>query len=253
MINKIIHKISQFPAKLTYEIKHIFTPSQYRILILGDSHCRVFDYIRNKDLYPKFYFKVVKVKGATARGLINPNSKTNAIKIFQKAITQQFNFRQCKYILIQLGEVDCGYLIWYRVQKYQESVEKQFNQSLDAYFSFINWLIPRTNATIILSSVIPPTIQDNHMMGEVANQRKEVNISQIERTQLTLKYNEQIKHFCKNHEHLIYLEITKDLLNQKTGLVDKKFMNEDPSDHHLSSEKTYSLWIDKLLKIVETK
>jgi hypothetical protein len=55
-------------------------------------------------------FDVCIVGGATAQGAVNPNSKTDALAIFQKKI----KYTNADNILIMLGEVDCGYLIWVR-------------------------------------------------------------------------------------------------------------------------------------------
>ena len=53
-----------------------------KILCCGDSHIEVFGYCNKKQ--NNFVFDVCKVGGATAQGAVNPNSKTETIKDFEK-------------------------------------------------------------------------------------------------------------------------------------------------------------------------
>ena len=53
-----------------------------KILCCGDSHTRVFDYCNSRQ--NEFVFDVCVVSGATAQGAVNPNSKTDALNIFEK-------------------------------------------------------------------------------------------------------------------------------------------------------------------------
>ena len=79
------------------------------ILVFGDSHSMVFRYCNNKQ--NKFKFHVCEVGGATALGLVNPNSKTNALPIFSNKIRNS-NSKMFKKVFLMLGEVDCGFVIW---------------------------------------------------------------------------------------------------------------------------------------------
>lgn len=61
-----------------FKIQETFMSSQ-NILVIGDSHTQVFKYCNDKNT--DYHFDVQKVSGATAQGSVNPNSKTNALKI----------------------------------------------------------------------------------------------------------------------------------------------------------------------------
>ena len=90
-----------------------------RYFVFGDSHTEVFQHIHSNSLIPYCTFKVIMVGGATAQGMRNPNSKTNALNVFR----QELNSVHPKSKLIfLLGEVDTGFVIWYRAKKYKESV-----------------------------------------------------------------------------------------------------------------------------------
>src|SRR4051794_28247820 len=90
------------------------------ILVLGDSHAVVFRSKYIKAFLPSYKFHVYSVPGATVSGLDNPNSKTNASNIFNEAIQ---NNSQINNVIFLLGEVDTGFVIWYRAQKYASKVE----------------------------------------------------------------------------------------------------------------------------------
>jgi hypothetical protein len=87
-----------------------------KFLCCGDSHTKVFEYCNQKTR--RFLFDICIVEGATAQGAVNPNSKTDALKIFTNKIA---NTKSDK-LLIMLGEVDCGFVIWVRSKRYNISV-----------------------------------------------------------------------------------------------------------------------------------
>lgn len=103
------------------------------ILVLGDSHTPTFNHPLFKEKFPKLFFNVLTVIGATASGLENPNSKTKAYPIFRKAIKQS----TAKQVIVMLGEVDTGFVIWYRAQKYQESVPAMMNKAIASYSRYL--------------------------------------------------------------------------------------------------------------------
>ncbi|BAW96820.1 hypothetical protein NIES970_17620 [[Synechococcus] sp. NIES-970] len=77
------------------------------ILILGDSHVAVFDRPKMRVNFPWYFFNVVSVGGATASGLENPNSITQAFSIFKTNLENS----KAKIVIVLLGEVDTGFVI----------------------------------------------------------------------------------------------------------------------------------------------
>ncbi|MGZ4996491.1 MAG: hypothetical protein ACXV8J_01485 [Methylobacter sp.] len=47
------------------------------------------------------------------------------------------NARHRRYGKLMLGEVDTGFVIWYRAQKYQESAATMMNQAIASYSGFL--------------------------------------------------------------------------------------------------------------------
>lgn len=212
-----------------------------KILCCGDSHTRVFDYCNSRQ--NEFVFDVCDVGGATAQGAVNPNSKTDALNIFEKKI----NSTRADKILIMLGEVDCGFLIQVRSKKHNISIDDQINVSVNNLFTFVDNIIATknyTNKDIIICGSILPTIKDNTDKKFLNGARSEVDVSQLERTKKTIEYNNLLKINCRKYGYN-YIEIVDDILG-KDGIVKGEFLNSNSADHHLNNEKTYKLWLSKL-------
>jgi hypothetical protein len=219
-----------------------------KILVLGDSHSNIFNYCNTKQ--NKFFFKVVSVGGATAQGSVNPNGKTNALNIFKENL-KMLNLNDFKHIIINLGEVDCGFVIWYRKDKYNISIESQLKITTDNLFEFINLeILPHFESfKIIICGSVLPTIKDNTDKKYLTGTRSEVNASQIDRTILTIQYNNILKNYSllKGYN---YIDITNHILDNETKVVSAQFLNKNIYDHHLDNEHTYNLWLNELYKII---
>jgi hypothetical protein len=219
-----------------------------KILVLGDSHSDIFNYCNKKQ--KNIHFEVVIVGGATAQGSVNPNSNTNALNIFKKKI-YNITHNDYKYIIINLGEVDCGFVIWYRKNKHNIGIEDQLKITTDNLFNFINLeILPYfESAQIIINGSVLPTIKDNTDTKYLIGARSEINVSQIDRTNLTIKYNDILKNYSLINGYN-YMDITNYILDNETKVVSTIFLNKDIFDHHLDNENTYNLWLCELYKII---
>ena len=72
---------------------------------LGDSHIEVFWRMK----LPRTHFRVVSVGGATALGIANPRSQTNALLIFRALLE---TLPAGSQVVVMLGEVDCACLLF---------------------------------------------------------------------------------------------------------------------------------------------
>ncbi len=218
--------------KLAGKILHLPLEEKITTLhCLGDSHLRYFKWVACHQLWYNTRFNFFDVPGATAMGMANPNSKTNALKLFSEHLSALDNI---EYVLLSLGEVDCGFVIWYRARKYGVSVKEQMDTSFENYVGFIENIVSLHGARIIIASVPLPTIQDGQDWGEVANLRKEVKATLKERTDLTIRYNEILRSYCEKEGHY-FLDYTSFTMNPETGLIADRFLERNPLDHHLAS------------------
>lgn len=209
-----------------------------KLLALGDSHLESLKAAAELGLlhFDKPEFCIVP--GATAVGLRNPNSITNAIAIFREAVQRA---SPAHHILIHLGEVDCGFVMWWRQSKYGESIDMQVSESISAYENFIKELQGMGFTKICITGASLPTIRDGVDFGSVANKRSEVTVSIKDRTQLTLQYNRSLSAMASDLG-CSYFDLSDAFVNVNTGLVSDFFRHPDPSDHHLDPSKTIGVW-----------
>ena len=163
------------------------------LIALGDSHLDALKLAADLRLLASDSNEFCIVPGATAVGLRNPNSITDAINIFREALK---NKPTSSHILTHLGEVDCGFVIWWRAQKYGDSIDKQFKESIKAYQDFIHEVLASGYRKVCITAASLPTIRDGIDFGTVANKRSEIQVSLHDRTQLTLAYNNTLREFA---------------------------------------------------------
>ena len=156
-----------------------------------------------------------------------------------------------KYIIINLGEVDCGFLIWYRQNKYNIGIEEQLKMTTDNLFNFIKLeILPYFESSkIIINGSVLPTIKDSTDKKYLTGARSEIHASQIDRTALTIKYNSILKNYASMNGYN-YMDITNSILDNDTKVVNTIFLNKNTLDHHLDNENTYNLWLCELYKFV---
>jgi hypothetical protein len=204
--------------------------SAERVLVLGDSHISVFKHEIFEQQFPRVEFVFCRAGGATASGLENPNVKVKAYDRFLEAI-QAEAYRK---VILCLGEVDTGFVIWYRVEKFGADLSSILERTVEAYTRLIQRLAGHCETLIVYSAPLP-TIADDNDWGEVANLRKEIRATQKERTALALRFNQKVEAYCGYHD-ICYLNLDAECLGEN-GLVKVGLMNGDPHDHHYDEEK----------------
>jgi hypothetical protein len=213
---------------------------------IGDSHTAVFNYVEKNKNWRHTRFSYCIVQGATALGLANPHSQTQALPIFQEYLKTK---PHSDHLLLCLGEVDCGFVIWYRAQKVGLTVREQFEISLRNYLDFIDWCRSEGFLTIMVCSVPLPTIFDDQDWGEIAtNRRKEVKATLRERTDLTREYNRRLFDYCVK-TGACYLDLEFETLDPQTQVVKRYYLNSNPLDHHLEPSKLGKVIITKLAEM----
>lgn len=218
-----------------------------KILFQGDSHITYFKYAANHNMLPNQHNYVTQqVNAATAQGLTNPNSKTNALVEFR----QKLNVEKPDCILTHLGEVDCGFVIWYWAEKGIRTIEEQVTLSINNYITYLKEAKELVKYIIVTSPTLP-TIKDDAYSDKyntVANLRKEIKATQTERTKLTLQYDELLKERCAV-EGFIYIQCTSDLLNTE-GQISDKYLHINKHNHHLNNAMISPIWAKKLFDIL---
>ncbi len=228
--------IRRFKKRLILVAKRML---REEILVLGDSHTSIFKHKAIRSCVSNSFFNVINIGGATASGLTNPNSKTQAYQRFREALADT----KAKRVIVMLGEVDTGFIIWYRAKKYHESVETVMARTIQNYTDFLLEIQSRQVSVLCISTPLP-TIKDDAEWGDVATARKEISATQIERTDLTLRFNMQIEAFCDSHG-IGFINLDAASLGPH-GTVDPRLLNSNPNDHHYEAAAFAKLLIDPL-------
>ena len=215
-----------------------------RVLVIGDSHAKIFYHYLFLIGLPRIHFHVTAKGGATASGLATPTSKTQASQKFRQALDEIPR----DLVIVQLGEVDTGYVIWYRARKHQASVEEMFGLAIQTYSNFL--LEAAATDRVLVVSAPLPTITDDNDWGEVADLRKEVTTSQKQRTDLTLLFNRRMEEFCGDHG-IGYLNLDGDCLGGD-GIVHPYYMHANPKDHHYHAGRYVRLLCKRLDSYLKT-
>ncbi|MBB3980409.1 hypothetical protein GGR44_000040 [Sphingobium fontiphilum] len=214
------------------------------ILFLGDSHVTCLKAPASEGRFTGYDARVLLVAGATAVGLRHPTSKTQALLRFRKELLP---FQPDTIPVYQLGEVDCGFVIWVRAQRYGESVQQQLDASLTAYLDFLSQMQAAGYARQIVTAATLPTIGDDPaVLGEVHVLRQEVKASQRQRTDLTLDYNRRLAEGC-GERGITFLDIAALMMDPATGLFREDLKHVEPGDHHIHPEKGADLWVGAIM------
>ena len=193
----------------------------------GDSHVKVFR--RLNFMFPalKYRFRTVSVRGATAYSLNKLDSSTGARRIFDQRLKTMHSNHQ---ILLMFGEIDAGHLIWLISKEQKLKIEDVLNKTILNYRSYIVHLLGMKRKVIVCSAPLP-TIADDDEIPEYMHQRKEIDVSQADRTLLTLRLNEMMQAECMSLE-VEYLNLDAFSLDETTRLCKKELVNEKQLDHH---------------------
>ena len=121
---KLKNKVRASLRRVLCGVQQVFLEE---VLILGDSHAKVFRYPMLRFRLWQKYLNVVSVGAATASGLENPNSKTQAFQQFDRAL----GTTRAKKVVVMLGEVDTGFVIWYLRRQVRCAGRRRVDQDPD--------------------------------------------------------------------------------------------------------------------------
>ena len=220
-----------------------------KVLFFGDSH--TYEYIKHgaKKIQNEIKFDVCFVGGATAQGAVNPNSKTKALTIYRKRIEEKKN-EQFDYFAIMLGEVDCGYVVWYRAKKYNKTVHEQIMLAVNNLEEFLKNDVEKvfSRDKIVVVGATIPTIKDNTDKRFLHGARKDVDASLKERIDCTFEYNKQLAIMAEKNNYS-YFDISDETFDQENYCVFPQFLNKNQYDHHFYGHSVAPIFVDKFKEL----
>lgn len=195
----------------------------------GDSHVKVFRRLNWSGYANDYRFRTLSIMGATAYGLGKLDSKTQSRQIFMKKLRQ---IPEVDYVLLMLGEIDAGFLVWYLALKKGVDERKLLMRSVENYVEFIRD-VRLLNKNVIVCSVPLPTLRDGVSIPDYMAERREISVDQRSRTSMTLMFNNQMREECKSLG-VRYLSLDENSLDAETGVVIESLINTKNLDHHYS-------------------
>ncbi|MET3818787.1 hypothetical protein ACVK00_003949 [Burkholderia sp. PvR073] len=194
------------------------------VLVIGDSHVRVFEHAWFQVALPNVKFMVEYVPGATAIGIVNRHSITSAWSKFDTALDEI----ERDLIIVNLGEVDTGYSLWRLMETRGDAMPEIFDRAVDNYCEYIGDLSKR--GRIVVLSAPLPTLNDEMARKNRGNAiREHVDATQRQRTELTLQFNARVMAFCTGIG-VSYLDSSPSALGAN-GVVKDSWRRKD-LDHH---------------------
>lgn len=201
--------------------------------------------MNSKNWVGKKRFRSISVRGATAYGMGNPNSKTNALKVFKYRLK---NIPADRTVLFMMGEVDVGFLAWLRAQKKGLDPMVCMEDAWQRYTEFLSNVI-QTHPKLIVCSVPLPTISDGEKHGNVANARSEVTATQQERTMMTLEFNRKLKLWAAE-AGVQFMDFDEYAMDKETQLVKSSLLNKNLTNHHYETDAFHML-IKNLIHVLD--
>lgn len=200
------------------------------LVCLGDSHLEPL--ILAGSQFCRTVARIVVVPGATASGLVNPNSATQARPIFQQELA---GVAAGTPVLLCLGEIDAGFLVFLRSQASGRPVSEHVDDALRRYWGFAREEVLSRGCKLLMVSATMPTVEDYGTWGGLGNARREVRASRPERAAMVRYWNRQCAHWCRG-AGARWLDLTPYTVDADDRVL-PEFLNDDPNDHHLHRQR----------------
>lgn len=212
------------------------------IYFCGDSHIRTFFV----DMWGGNY-SVNWFSGATAQGLSNVNSSTNAGNIIAKSIIAI----KPNKLYVMFGSVDLDFVLFKKiVDDAGLNIKDYIDYVVDRYVDF---LVRLTTPPVVLGIHLPVTAGD-FAYSNIANSTG-VDVALIKESMLKMEINDAMRAsyaIAFNDilgARLQQLEIPffriDQLMINSSGLVDSIYVNK-PWDHHANKYQVLNLWAEVL-------
>jgi hypothetical protein len=214
--------------------------ARLRVLVLGDSHVRVFEHWLFLVGLPRTAFDIVYVAGGTATGVRNLKSISGAYRRFRDSLENSLH----DVVLVNLGEVDTAYTIWKRADREGTSVDVMLDTAVRNYTGFIQE-VSAAHRVIVLSAPLPTLTDQAINPDPEVTMRQEVSASQLDRTRLALRFNARIARFCAR-KGIPYLSSDAAALGPD-GVVRSSWCRCDRPDHHYA-RLPYAWWLVRALR-----
>ncbi|BGP12533.1 hypothetical protein JCM10213v2_000450 [Rhodosporidiobolus nylandii] len=228
-------------------------PSSAALHVYGDSFSSVFTLLGKKAT-------VVKYKGASARGLSNPNSTLGV----GPDLLARLEASRPPSALLMFGHVDLhvNYL-WQLKAKGSSarSPSEWVRKVAEEYAAFlrnkISPLAQRTGTSIYVAGVTPPVVEDRYLEQASQKYLEKEGVGPLPplsrasfpsdlttRSMMVKRFNSLISAFCSRHSTLTFVDISPQIASSSDPRrVSSRFVDRlDPCNIHVVWETTIGFW-----------
>eukprot|EP01065_Artemidia_motanka_P035146 TRINITY_DN43051_c0_g1_i1.p1 TRINITY_DN43051_c0_g1~~TRINITY_DN43051_c0_g1_i1.p1 ORF type:complete len:754 (+),score=313.95 TRINITY_DN43051_c0_g1_i1:71-2263(+) len=240
-----------------------------RAVVIGDSHSRelselLANYLNNQGEYA-FRVDAAPIVGASAQGLINPNSRTRARQKYLEAVTSRGGdgSTHIDYLFVMIGSVDFDSVMFHKRDKRDRSwwYPQQLKASANAVEKFLTRDIDFGRVwKVVLVGIHPPPVERKDFFEQLnkANHRNDEkdagerlgafsaeSLPELsERTQQASLFNQELSRIVmevnkssaiakETESRACYLSVWEHLLDAQSGTVKAEFRRPNRTDTHL--------------------
>jgi surface carbohydrate biosynthesis protein len=162
-------------------------------LVIGCSHVRYLRYLQiNRALFfgNTLHLECHELAGATAFGLCNPSSQSNALNVTRQLARRMASVDR---IVVQFGEIDCRRAAWKAAEVSGRPIEVTIAESVAHLESYIkDEVLPHQKKVLILGAK-PQIIGDDDFYKNSLEDERTVFKPLAEREKITVSFNAQLR------------------------------------------------------------
>lgn len=208
---------------------------------MGDSHVNMFTRVNRCGCVPGVYFRISVARGATASGITNPDSRTNADRLFSHWLSRIPGDHP---ILYMLGEVGIEFQTSTEPQADETNHRNAIGRVMKQYCGFLECEYSR-HPRFIVVSVPLPAVRDDDSGDVMERPFPGLSASQQERASMTLEFNARLREWVQAKGGY-FLDLDSELLDSSAGLLRDEFRKPDKVDNHLEPDAFTALLCRRL-------
>jgi hypothetical protein len=197
------------------------------VLVIGDSHVESFRTIRRRRLLPRVWVDTAIVRAASAMGIANDASHTGALQQFRAVLARVPTSRQ---LIVILGEVDTGRLLWVRAERDGTAVDVQLHRSFTNYTAFLAELLA-AGRPVAVGAIAPQIVHERDLPKSAAWLRRTLTVPLTDRIAVTRSYNALLRAWCAEHG-AAFLDWEADSVDPVSGAIRDELRPVHPYDNH---------------------
>ena len=207
-----------------------------RILVLGDSHSRLFLCSHGSSRYSSdacglSNYHVCTSTGATAHGILNKNSITAAWSLFGDCLQRFHGADRPQMVAIMLGEVDIRSVAEFRFKSKGISMLDQISTSIKNLFTYVHDVLGPNGFTLpqVIIHGAPPICEESGIYNASGASNH-----------AAWRLNNALKERCRV-EGCSFVNPWDELFDFESGKVDPYF-HTFPNDLHCNPMRTHYFW-----------